>query len=327
MTRYLCSFRKFPLHIFHFTQRKIRAIMGAICRILGGDRMNGEKIAHLKYICALLLFGSNGIIAAQIPLTSTEIVVLRSFFGTVVLLVILAATRQKLTCLRRPRQAALVAVSGAAMGASWLLLYRAYELIGVSIATLLYYCGPIFVMALSPIFFKEKLTIPKITGIIAVFCGVIMLNGVSGGTLDTRGFLCGIGGAALYTLMVITNKKAGLPGLENSVMQLLTAFLTVALFHLCRGGAVPYISRESWGWVLLLGLVNTGLGCWLYFSSIRALPVQTVSILGYLEPLSAVLFSVVLLHEMLTPWRWVGAALIVGGAMAAEFIKGNKTAK
>ena len=289
--------------------------------------MKTVKTAYLKYISALLLFGLNGIVAAQIPLTSTEIVVLRSFFGTAFLIVILAATRQKLTCLRRPRQAVLVAVSGAAMGASWLLLYRAYELVGVSIATLLYYCGPVLVMALSPIFFKEKLTIPKIIGIIVVFCGVIMLNGVGGGTLDALGLLCGIGGAALYVLMVITNKKAGLPELENTAVQLLFGFLTAAVFYLLQGGAIPAVPAESWGWVLLLGLVNTEFGCWLYFSSIGTLPVQTVSVLGYLEPLSAVLFSVVLLHEGLTPARWLGAAMIVGGAMAAEFIKNGKAAK
>ncbi len=289
--------------------------------------MKSVKTAYLKYISALLLFGLNGIVAAQIPLTSTEIVVLRSFFGTVFLIVLLAATRQKLTCLRRPRQAVLVAVSGAAMGASWLLLYRAYELVGVSIATLLYYCGPVLVMALSPIFFKEKLTIPKIIGIIVVFCGVIMLNGVGGGTLDALGLLCGIGGAALYVLLIITNKKAGLPGLENTAVQLLFAFLTAAVFYLLQGGGIPAVPAESWGWVLLLGLVNTGFGCWLYFSSIGTLPVQTVSVLGYLEPLSAVLFSVVLLHEGLTPVRWLGAAMIVGGAMASEFIKSGKTTK
>lgn len=215
--------------------------------ILGGDRMKTVKAAYLKYISALLLFGLNGIVAAQIPLTSTEIVVLRSFFGTAFLIVILAATRQKLTCLRCPRQAVLVAVSGAAMGASWLLLYRAYELVGVSIATLLYYCGPVLVMALSPIFFKEKLTIPKIIGIIVVFCGVIMLNGVGGGTLDALGLLCGIGGAALYVLMVITNKKAGLPGLENTTVQLLFGFLTAAVFYLLQGGAIPAVPAESWG--------------------------------------------------------------------------------
>lgn len=289
--------------------------------------MKTVKAAYLKYISALLLFGLNGIVSAQIPLTSTEIVVLRSFFGTAFLIVILAATRQKLTCLRCPRQAVLVAVSGAAMGASWLLLYRAYELVGVSIATLLYYCGPVLVMALSPIFFKEKLTIPKIIGIIVVFCGVIMLNGVGGGTLDALGLLCGIGGAALYVLMVITNKKAGLPGLKNMTVQLLFGFLAAAVFYLLQGGAVPTVPAESWGWMLLLGLVNTGFGCWLYFSSIGTLPVQTVSVLGYLEPLSAVLFSVVLLHEGLTPARWLGAAMIVGGAMAAEFIKNGKEAK
>ena len=80
---------------------------------------------------------------------------------------------------------------------------------------------------------------------------------------------------------------------------------------------LPYIKYLS---ALLLGVVNTGFGCWLYFSSIGALPVQTVSVCGYLEPLSAVFFSVLLLHEVLTPARWIGAAMILGGAMLAEFV-------
>ena len=276
---------------------------------------------YIKYLSALLLFGLNGVVAGHIALPSTEIVVLRSLLGTLFLLTVFLITRQRFTCLRQPRQLALVAVSGAAMGLSWLCLYRAYELIGVSIATLLYYCGPVLVMALSPLFFKERLTLPKLAGIAVVFGGVVMLNGISGGTLGAAGLLCGLGGAALYVVMVITNKKAGLPGLENTVVQLLSAFLITALFHVLRGGAVPIsVPSGDWGWMVLLGIVNTGFGCWLYFSSIGSLPVQTVSVCGYLEPLSAVFFSVLLLHEQLTPIRWLGAAMVLGGAMLAEFV-------
>lgn len=47
--------------------------------------------------------------------------------------------------------------------------------------------------------------------------------------------------------------------------------------------------------MLLLDIVNTGIGCYFRFSSIGDLPVQTVAICGYLEPLSALLFSTVLL--------------------------------
>jgi drug/metabolite transporter (DMT)-like permease len=53
----------------------------------------------------------------------------------------------------------------------------------------------------------------------------------------------------------------------------------------------------------------------LYFSSIGHLPVQTVSILGYLEPLSALVFSVVLLRESFNAIQIIGAILILGGAV------------
>ena len=43
------------------------------------------------------------------------------------------------------------------MGISWLFLFEAYRRIGVSIASLGYYCGP--VIALAPVMFHEKLTL------------------------------------------------------------------------------------------------------------------------------------------------------------------------
>ena len=67
--------------------------------------------------------------------------------------------------------------------------------------------------------------------------------------------------------------------------------------------------------VLWIGIVNTSLGCFLYFSSISALPAQTVAICGYLEPLSAVLFSVIILRERMLSLQIIGAALILGGTM------------
>lgn len=73
--------------------------------------------------------------------------------------------------------------------------------------------------------------------------------------------------------------------------------------------------------LVFLGFINTGLGCLLYFSSISALPVKTVAVCGYIEPLSAVLMSCIFLHETLTPFQAAGAFLIVGGAVFAELKK------
>ena len=103
--------------------------------------------------------------------------------------------------------------------------------------------------------------------------------------------------------------------MENSTLQLTISFLTVAVIVGLRQGFPAHIPLESWPWILFLGLVNTGFGCYLYFSSIDALPVQTVAICGYLEPMSAVVFSVLLLGESMTLLQTIGAILIIGGAL------------
>ncbi|WP_371808830.1 EamA family transporter [Adlercreutzia sp. ZJ473] len=71
----------------------------------------------------------------------------------------------------------------------------------------------------------------------------------------------------------------------------------------------------SWAWVAVLGVVNTGLGCFLYFSSFEGLSAQTVAILGYLEPLSAVVCALMFLGEPMGLWEAVGGVLIIGGAI------------
>ena len=117
----------------------------------------------LTYLAALLLFGSNGIIAAAIALPSSDIVLLRTFLGALTLAAILFITRRhNLQAPSRPREAAALLLSGAALGTSWIFLFRAYQTIGVGVSSLLYYCGPIIVMALSPLIFGEKLTGGKI---------------------------------------------------------------------------------------------------------------------------------------------------------------------
>jgi drug/metabolite transporter (DMT)-like permease len=112
--------------------------------------------------------------------------------------------------------------------------------------------------------------------------------------------------------------------LENPTIQLTTSFLTVAVFVAIKQGLVIHINAGDWLPILLLGLVNTGISCYFYFSSIGDLPVQTVAICGYLEPLSALLFSAALLGERLSGLQIVGAVLILGGAAAGELLRGKR---
>ena len=132
--------------------------------------------------------------------------------------------------------------------------------------------------------------------------------------------------AVMYSFMVIFNKKAkDITGLENSALQLFISFLTVAVFVGIKQGFAIAVPSNEWVPILILGLVNTGTGCYFYFSSIGKLNVQTVAVCGYLEPLSAVVFSVIFLREAMLPMQIAGAILIIGGAIFAELMGKNKT--
>jgi len=277
----------------------------------------------MKYIAALLLFGSNGIIASRIALSSYEIVLSRTLIGSLFLIAVYAFGRHKPLFLKDRKTVLCLAVSGIAMGANWLFLYEAYSQIGVSIATLACYCGPVILIALSPLVFREKLTAVKLTGIVAVLAGMFCVYGTE---LVKSGFswglVFGLLSALMYPVMVIFNKKAEkMSGIENSMSQLMVAFVMVCLFTLIKDGTFITVPPGSLLPILVLGVINTGLGCYLYFSSLRALPAQTVAVCGYLEPLSALGFSAALLGERLTVLQLVGAALVLGGAALAELFK------
>lgn len=139
-----------------------------------------KKRDYVKYILALLLFGSNGVVASHIALSSDEIVLLRTLTGSLLLMALFLLGKGRFTFWRKKKDFLFLAISGGAMGVSWMFLYEAYQRIGVSLSSLLYYCGPVIVMVLSPLLFREKLTPAKGLGFLAVLTGVFLVNGQGG---------------------------------------------------------------------------------------------------------------------------------------------------
>ena len=278
------------------------------------------KRAYLTYFLALLLFGSNGVVASHIGLNSYEIVLLRSLLGSAILIAIFIFSRHKLTALQNKKDLLFIALSGLAMAADWLFLFEAYAQIGVSLGMLINYCGPAIVVALSPVLFKERVTWQKCIALAAALIGAFLISGQAAAEgVSAWGLACAGLSALSYAAMVIFNKMSRqIVDMENSTLQLFFTFVTVAVFVGCKQGFYMEITAGDWLPILWLGLANTGAGCYFYFSSIGRLPVQTVAICGYIEPLSAVLLAVVLLRETMSPLQLLGALFIVFGAILGE---------
>ena len=107
--------------------------------------------AYLKYLLSLLIFGTNGIVANHISLSSRQIVFMRTLIGGLFLGLVFFLSKGRLRALSDRRCLLFLLGSGVCMGTSWMCLFEAYRLVGVSVATLIYYCGPALVLLASPL--------------------------------------------------------------------------------------------------------------------------------------------------------------------------------
>ena len=275
---------------------------------------------YIKFLTAVLLFGSNGIIASYIALDSYVIVLSRMVIGGLFLLLLLM-WRQKKIWTGPPRKSwSKLILAGIALGGNWLFLYESYTQIGVSLATLACYSGPVMVLLLSVPLFHERITAIKAAGMVTVIVGMLCVNGADVQSHGLSwGLVSGILSAVCFALLVIINKKMkGIDGLEGTLCQLLIGGIMVGAVTLSIHPHIGVLSVESILAVVVLGVINTGIGCYLYFSAMQYLPAQTVSICGYLEPFSALIFAAIFLGEVLSPQQILGAALILGGVVLAE---------
>ena len=279
------------------------------------------KDSYIKFILATVIFGTNGIIASHIPLSSYEIVLCRTVLGGTFLLILALCRRQWHVLFTAPRRSLVwLVLSGIFLAGNWLFLYEAYQQIGVSLATLICYFGPVLIMILSRFVFHEPFTLPKVAGMIIVTGGMICINGADFQANGLSwGLVCGLLCALCFALLIVAMKKtASISGIISPACQLLVASLVVGLVTCTMSSGPAAQDGTAIACILCLGIVNTGIGYSLYFSGIQNLSAQTVSICGYIEPLTALALSGLLLGEVLTAVQWLGAVLVLGGVALSE---------
>ena len=268
------------------------------------------------YIASLLIFGSNGVFAAHIDLSSAEIVCMRTLIGSAALILVLLLSRTGLDWGAMRREALKLIAAGICLGVNWALLFEAYKLMSVSMATLTYYTSPVIVLLLSPVLLKEKQSVRAYIGMAAAVVGLVLAVGLSDAAITATGLLVGLGSAVFYAALIVFNKKIdGVSGLPLTTIEMVIAACVMVPYVLLTGGRIGFPpDMEGTLYLLFLCLVNTGLACFMYFSSMNKLPARAVALFGYVDPVSALIFSAVFLGDWLGVAQLAGAALVFAGA-------------
>ena len=207
------------------------------------------------------------------------------------------------------------------MGINWILLFEAYKYTTVSAATLSYYFAPVLVTVLSPILFKEKITIKQIICFVMSTIGIVLITGSSmGGTQDLLGICFGLGAAVLYAFVTLLNKFIkDVNGIQRTFIQFISAIIILLPYVLMTSG-IHLDSLDLKGCIslIIIGWVHTGIIYCIYFSIIKDLKGQEVALLSYIDPLVAIFVSVICLNEMMSINQMIGGALILGFTLYSE---------
>ncbi len=273
--------------------------------------------ARMMLVISMTVFGTIGLFVRNISLPSGEIALYRAVLAALLIGIFLLVTKQKIPFGKIKKEIPLLILSGVAMGFNWILLFEAYKYTTVSVATLSYYFAPVIVTIACPILFKEKMGLKQWLCFIMSTVGIVLITGIgdlSQGSSHIKGILFGLGAASLYATVILLNKFIkNVDGIHRTFLQFLAAIVVLVPYVLLTDG-VNLHKLDSKGWVFLLvvGLVHTGVTYCLYFSSLKELPGQKAAILSYIDPLVAVLVSVVVLKETMTPMQIIGGLLILG---------------
>ena len=269
----------------------------------------------------MFIFGTLAPFVRNISVSSGELALYRAILAAVLVGGFLLVTKQKLSIGSIKKELLLLLLSGAAMGINWILLFEAYKYTTVSVATLSYYFAPVIVMVVCPLLFQEKLTGKQILCFVMSTAGLVLITGTAGGgKQDLLGIAFGLGAALFYASVMLLNKFIkGVMGLHRTFIQFLAAIVVLLPYVALTGSfSLGGLDRVGWSALLIVGLVHTGITYCMYFSSLKELPGQKVAILSYVDPLVAVLVSVIWLGEKLTLPQLLGGLLILGFTLWSE---------
>lgn len=284
-------------------------------------------LSYSMLISSMLIFGTIGIFRRYIPLSSGSLAFARGLIGALFLLVFIKVTGHKVKKNLEKKKLVVLVVSGMLIGINWMLLFEAYNYTTVATATLCYYMQPTIVILFSPLIFREKITVKKLLCAAVAMVGMVLVSGIADGagirSVDGKGIVFGIGAAFVYAVIVILNKKVQVEdAYTKTIIQLFCAAVIMVPYLLLTEdfGSIS-LDVKAILMIVIVGIIHTGIAYALYFGSMNQLKVQSIAVLSYIDPVSALLFSFVILHESMTTLGMIGAILIIGSALCSEISK------
>ena len=195
--------------------------------------------------------------------------------------------------------------------------FQAMTLMSLSVAAILLYTAPCFVMLMSAVLFREKLTRRKVLAMVLAFAGCCLVSGIVGDDvrLTLTGFLYGLGSGFGYALYSIFGKLAMARGYRSNTVNLYSCLLAALGAGILWGFSGPVqvltASGSNFLFSLLTAVVTTFLPYLLYTYGLSGIEAGAASVIASVEPVVATVVGLVVFGEPLSVFSVVGIALVL----------------
>lgn len=249
----------------------------------------------------------------------------RTFFGLLFLLIVVPFIDENALKVSKKDIKSLIFI-GFILAVSTTLATTSILFAPIHNVVLIHYIYPFFLLIFSYFMLKEKITKTKVISLLIAFVGLAIINPFQV-SKHLLGNSLALGGAFSFAILVAFMRKLNKTHHIGTAIWLLF-FATIFLLPFPLIFGFGYISKVL-GYLLLLGLVSTGLGFLLYNLALKKLEAEIAAIIAtVITPLFSILLAVLVINEQLN-FRIIigGILLIISGIYLESHIKKTKPKK
>ncbi len=283
--------------------------------------------SKLLIMLAGILWGCMGLFVRPFNdkgLNSWDIVFLRAMLTTVFMALILVIKDKSLFKIKMKDIWCFLGTGLLSIVFFNLCYFKEITITSLSVAAILLYTAPAFVMVISAFCFKERLTKLKVLALILSFTGLIFVTGVLGGgeRLTVKTLFIGLGAGLGYALYSIFGRYALERGYNSYTISFYTfLFATAATMFFASPLEVASVVTSSLGSVILaiiFVLISTVVPYLVYTIGLKSVENGQASIIASIEPVIATLNGIIWFSEKMTSGVVIGIILVLSGIVISN---------
>lgn len=278
-------------------------------------------------LLAGILWGSMGLFVRPLNakgLSSWDIVFIRAFLTMVFMAVFILIKDRSLFKIKLKDIWCFIGTGLLSIVFFNLCYFKEITIAPLSIAAILLYTAPAFVMVISAFRFKERLTKRKIAALFLSFLGLMFVTGVfsSGERLTLKTLFIGLGAGLGYALYSIFSRYALEKGYSSFTISFYTFLLaSISTVFFIKPGEVMGVAFSSGSMIVLLiafALVSTIIPYLTYTVGLKGVENGQASIIASIEPVVATLIGIIWFHEKMSVWVLIGIVLVLTGIVISN---------